>query len=377
MLAQLLAIFRNTFFESIRQPIMLVVLIVATIGIIASNSLATHTMGDDHKMMIDMGLATVFLAGTICAAFIATNVLSREIDNRTVLTVISKPVGRPLFIAGKYLGVAGAIALATTYMGFVFLLSELHGTLQTVRDPYHGPVLAFGLGAIVLATVVAVWCNYFYEMVFASTMLCVATPLIALAYFLSLMFKHDFTPQWIGEDFRGQIWLALSLILMAVMVLTALAVALSTRLGQVMTLTLTIGLFFLGMSSDWVFGRAAQGYERTWLQRAEAANQVEQREISRTITLVDGTSNTFSERISVATVPLTEFAEPLERVAHAAAWIGYAIVPNFQIFWLSDALTQRHVIPGAYVLLTHGYGLLLIAVALCLATILFQRREVG
>ena len=75
MLEQLLAIVRNTFFESIRQPIVLVVLVVATLLLILSNPLATFTMEDDQRMLIDIGLATVFLCGTLLAAFVATAIV--------------------------------------------------------------------------------------------------------------------------------------------------------------------------------------------------------------------------------------------------------------------------------------------------------------
>ena len=92
MFQQLLAITRNTFFESIRQPIMLVVLVAATVLIVLSNPLSAFTMDENQRMLVDIGLATVFLAGAVLAAFIATNVLGREIENKTALTVISKPV---------------------------------------------------------------------------------------------------------------------------------------------------------------------------------------------------------------------------------------------------------------------------------------------
>src|SRR5438477_3012435 len=126
MFQQTFAIIRNTFFESIRQPVMLVVLMVATLLIILSNPLSGYTMSNDQKMLIDVGLATVFISGAILASFIATSVLGNEIENRTALTVISKPVARPLFVLGKFFGVAGALALATLYMSFVFLLVEEH-----------------------------------------------------------------------------------------------------------------------------------------------------------------------------------------------------------------------------------------------------------
>lgn len=377
MFVQTLAIIRNTFLESIRQPIMLVLLVIATIGLIASNALSGYTMEDDQRMLIDMGLSTVFLCGTLITAFVAANVLTREIENKTVLTVVSKPVPRPIFILGKFLGVAAALTLATAYMGFVFLLVELHGALQTVRDPYHGPVLVFSIGAVILGLGAGVWCNYFYNKVFASTAVLVTTPLMGLAYFLSLMFDAHFSPHWIGTSFKGQILIALAALLLAILVLTAVAIAGSTRLSQVMTLLLTLGVFMLGMLSDHFFGRPIHALEQTWLSRAQIAGQAHMEDVTRTIALVGGNSDSITEHQLVATAPLMDFATGAEKLQCAGWWCAYAAVPNFQVFWLSDALTQNHVIPMHYVWKAVAYGVLYILVALSLATILFQRREVG
>ncbi|MCP4068935.1 MAG: hypothetical protein GY741_11710, partial [Phycisphaeraceae bacterium] len=57
--------------------------------------------------------------------------------------------------------------------------------------------------------------------------------------------------------------------------------------------------------------------------------------------------------------------------------VAYAIVPNFQVFWLADAITQDADIPLDYLAWTVPYGLVLIVVALSIAVMLFQRREVG
>jgi hypothetical protein len=221
MIEQGLAIIRNTFFESIRQPIMLVLLIVATLALILSNPLSAFTMENDQRMLIDVGLATIFLCGALLASFIATNVLGREIYNKTALTVISKPVGRPLFVVAKFLGVAAAMIVATLYMIFVFLIVEQHGVLQTVRDPIHLPVITFGVGAVVLGLGAGVWANYCYNKVFSSTVICITTPLAGLAYVLSLNFSHDFSRQPPGEAISLSMWLALVALLMAILVLTA------------------------------------------------------------------------------------------------------------------------------------------------------------
>ena len=378
MLGQTLAIIRNTFFESIRQPIMLVVLVVATIALVFSNLLAGFTMEDDQRMMIDLGLSTVFICGTLLSAFIATNVLNREIDNRTVLTVVSKPVPRPVFVLGKYLGVAGALGLAAAYMSFVFLLVELHGVLQTVRDPVHRPVIVFGVGAGLLGLGAGVWCNYFYDKVFSSTVIALLTPLAGLAYFLALMFDHGFALQPLGASWNGQLWLALAGITMAILVLSAVALAMSTRLGQVMTLCVTLGVFMAGMLSDWVFGRQIKRVDDLWLQRATARGLTETVSQPRIIELVTGEIEQSAVQVEVPTVALTKMADGwAERIEHAAYWVGYAIVPNFQKFWFSDAVTQGHVIPLPLLGQVLLYGLCYILVALCLAVVLFQRREVG
>jgi hypothetical protein len=379
MIGQTLAIIRNTFFESIRQPITLVILAVATLGLVLSNLLAGFTMEDDQRMMIDLGLSTVFICGALLAAFIATNVLNREIENRTVLTVIAKPVSRPLFVTGKFLGVAAALVLATIYMSCVFLLVEMHAVRQTVRDPYHQPVLWFGIGAGVLgAVVVGPWCSYFYGRVYSSTVIVVTAPLMALAYVLCLMFDPGFSPQPLSASFDGQLLVALTAITMAILVLTAIAIAASTRLGQVMTLCLTLGVFFVGMLSDWLFGRQIARVNALWLERASTLGLTEMVQETRTIELATGEIEHTQVPVELSTVPLSQMADGWpERLEHAAYTVGYAILPNFQSFWFSDALTQGHLIPPAMLARVLLYGLCYIVVAMSLAVILFQRREVG
>ncbi len=378
MIGQTLAIARNTFFESIRQPIVLVLLVIATLGLIFSNLLAGFTMEDDQRMMIDLGLSTVFLCGTLLAAFIATNVLNREIENRTALTVISKPVGRPLFVLGKYLGVAAALLLAALYMCLVLALVELHGVLQTVRQPAHKPVLVFGVMAGILGLGASIWCNYFYGRVFASTVVAITTPLAGVAYFLSLLFDHNFHRQVISASFHGQLWMAMAAVTMAILVLAAIALAASTRLGQVMTLVVTVGVFVLGMMSDGIFGKAIHDVEQRWTERAKAEGLTREVDEQHIIELTSGEVERPIEKKDVATVPLRTMASGLgERIEVAFYKVCYSVLPNFQMFWYSDSLAQHRVIPRRHLAEVMLYGAVYIAGALGLAVLLFQRREVG
>jgi hypothetical protein len=342
-LEQFWAIARTTFVESVRQPVVLVTVIAGTLLVILSNPFAAYTMEDDQRLFIDLSLSTIFTTQVVLAAFLATSVLNREIENRTALTVLSKPVGRPVFILGKYAGVAGALMAALLFLGLVFLLVENHGTLQTVRTPYHQPVLTFGIAAIGLAIGTGIWCNFFYGWAFTSTTVLLGIPLLLLAYALSLLFGPEWEPQAIGTDFRPQLLLALSSLAMAVLVLVAVAIAASTRLGQLPTLVTTLLVFMLGLLSDWLFGRQ--------IVRLEA----------------------LFERLGPDAGSILD-ANHLQYWAYR---IAYAVVPDFQIFWLADALTQKRPIPFEYLAVTLPYGVLMIAALLALATLLFQRREVG
>jgi ABC-2 type transport system permease protein len=377
MFNQIFAISRNTFFESLRQPIVLVVTAAAALLLVMSNPLASFTMGDDQGMLVDLGLATIFLAGAILASFLATNVLSREIENRTALTVISKPVGRPVFILGKYIGVLGALMLSTLVLTLIFMLVEMHSVLMTVRDPIHVPVVLFGTGAVILAVIVSVWCNYFYGNSFTSTVIFVSVPALAIAYLVSLNFEPDFSSQPMAIAFKGNIWMATAALTTCVAMLTAIAVAASTRLGQMLTLITTVGLFVLGLLSDWMFGRVLKNMQSDWLARATEAGVTEEVQLT---TMIERTNGEITEKvltIDQATVPLSEFATNAELFASTMLKAGYAILPNFQVLWLSDAVTQSIAIPSSYLIKSIGYGLLYTVAAIAVGIALFQRRDLG
>jgi ABC-type transport system involved in multi-copper enzyme maturation permease subunit len=340
---QLLAIARNTFFESIRQPVLLVVLVVSTILVVLSNPLSAFTLQDDQRMFVDIGLSTIFMGGAILSAFVASNVLTREIDNRTVLTVVSKPVSRPVFVIGKYLGVAAAQLLVMIFLALVFMMVEIHGVQQTVTTPYHLPVIILGFGAMILAVASGIWCNFFYGYVFSSTFISIGTPLLVVAYGLCLLLGADFTPIPISEQFEGNLWIAVAVLFLGEMVLTAIALAASTRLGQVLTLVTTIGFFILGLLSDWLIARRIARLDELSAALLKAGGEIG----------LDIQSQ------------------------YWALKSAYAIVPNFQVFWLADAITQDASIPLEYLAWTIPYGLTLVLVALAVAVMLFQRREVG
>lgn len=379
MLTQTLSIARNAFFESIRQPILLVLVLAGMLLLMLSNPLAAFTMEDDQRMLLDIGLATVFTIGILIASFVASNVLGREIENRTALTVISKPVSRPIFVIGKFIGVALAITISMVLLSLVFVMVEQQAVLQTVRTPIHVPVVVFGTLALLVGTGVAVWCNYFYGFVFSSTWLCVTVPCMFIAYVLVLNFGADFSSQDMSFAFRTEIWKALIAIVVSVLILASISIAISTRVAQLGTLSLTFMIFFLGMMSDAWFGNPIERIETTWLERASNDGQVQVVEYVRIMEKVNGDVEEVITELEevLPNVSLSSYAVGSEYARWAACRVGYAVVPNFQVLWLTDALTQDNVIPRTYLVRTTGYGVLYIIASISVGVILFQRREVS
>ncbi len=325
MLQRFYAVAFGTFVETIRQPIYGVLLLVTAALLVLNVSLAAFTLDDDDKLLLDLGLSTLLLSGLFLSTFSAAGVISREIDNKTVLTVISKPIARPVFILGKFSGLLAAMIVAFYLSFLVFVLAERHGVLQTSSQPWDAPVLAFGFGSLFVAVVAAAFCNYFYGTDFPTA----AIGFVALLLTASVLAVGKLNEKWevipFGSNYvHLQIVIAAYLVFLAVMVTTAVAVAASTRFGQVMTLVICTAVLGLGVISDYAFGQHAQ-----------------------TSTL---------------------------------AALAYSVVPNIGPFWVIDGLTvasEKTAVPGLYVAYVTAYAALITVAVLGIAVAAFQKREVG
>lgn len=329
MIQQLFTIGRNTFIESIRQPIFAVLVLVGILALILAPTLSAYTFDDDNKLLIDMGLSTLLVIGCWLAGFTATGVISREIENRTVLTVISKPISRPVFVLGKFLGISAAIGVAYWILCITFLLDIRHRVMDTAGSDFDTPVLFFGVGALLLALFIAALGNYFYHWVFNSSFMAGIVILGTLGWAMTLFIGKHWVFQPPTADINPELMKGMLLLFMGLLLIVSVSIACSTRLGEVMTLLICFGVVFVGFMSDYWLGQAAARY---------------------------GDETT-------------------------VAGVFYRIIPNLQIFWPADSLTQSA--PGATVFTREYLGYVaaycgaLVAGMLCLAVALFQTREVG
>ncbi len=321
MLLKLIAIAKNTFLESIRQPVYAIIVISALIMFILSPSLTMYTMSEDNKLLREIGLSTIFLSGLFIAIFTACSAITEEIDSKTVTTVLTKPVNRYVFIIGKFFGIAGAVFLAHYLLTIVHMLVIRHGVLETASDTHDWTVIGLGGTALLISILISAFMNYFYDWKFSSTAIVLLT--VLLSFTLTILMFID--PQWQFNPANNAFSLfdvyASLLLLQAITILIALALMFSTRFNIILTLSSCVGIFLLGLVSDYFFGMAAQ--------------------------------------------------------THLWAKIARTIVPNFQVFWISDAIYEGTLIPISYIWISTSYSALYIAGILFLSIALFHRRQVG
>ena len=96
------AIAANGFREVIRDRILYVIGFFAILMALALRLLPEISVGADGKIFLDLGLAATSLLGAIVAIFVGTGLINKEIEKRTVLVLIPKPISRTEFIIGKH-----------------------------------------------------------------------------------------------------------------------------------------------------------------------------------------------------------------------------------------------------------------------------------
>jgi len=141
------AIAVNTFREAIRDRILYLLLVFSLLLIVSSVVLSLLTVGSRVKIITDIGLASISVFGVLISVFVGIGLVSREIQRRTIYTVVTKPVYRYQFLLGKYLGLLLTIFCNLALMSLIFLavLAWQGGTI--------GPVLLAAILMIFLELV--------------------------------------------------------------------------------------------------------------------------------------------------------------------------------------------------------------------------------
>jgi ABC-type transport system involved in multi-copper enzyme maturation permease subunit len=121
----------NVFREVVRDRILYIIGIYGLILAIAMRLLPELAASTEAKMFPDFSLAAMSALGTIVAIFVGTSLVNKEIEKRTILMLIAKPVSRAEFICGKFLGLSAVLAVLVVAMTGIVL-----GFMQIAKVSY-------------------------------------------------------------------------------------------------------------------------------------------------------------------------------------------------------------------------------------------------
>jgi Cu-processing system permease protein len=129
---RVLVIGLNTFRENLREKLLYNLVIFALLIIGSSILLERLSLGDTNRLFLDLGLASINIFGVLIAIFIGIGLVSKEIDKKTIYTIISKPVPRYEFLLGKYFGLSITLFVNTLIMlaGFLLVLVYMHVPIE-------------------------------------------------------------------------------------------------------------------------------------------------------------------------------------------------------------------------------------------------------
>ena len=263
-------------------------------------------------------MATGLLFGLIVAVLCASNTVSREMRNGTVLLLLSKPVSRWSFILGKILGVTAAVTLFTLLCNFGCIISVF---VSTDQFRYEKALHIGFLAAIALGAVGGMVANFMRGSSFPE--ICTYALSVLVTVFALALIKFGKEPQGVVIS---DLCKALVLVNFACVAMATIAVVSATRLDVVPNMCVCSAIFFLGLLSSYLFRQ----FENT---RSELLKQI-----------------------------LT---------------VLYSIFPNWQFFWLVDAIALKKTIPASYVGMAALYMALFVVIASMWAVVLFQNKEVA
>lgn len=251
---RIIALARNTFREGVRDRLFLTIGMFAVAVLAASFIVGPLSLGEQQRITQDLGLALMSVLTFLIAILIGTGIIYKEIERKTVYTVLSKPVSRWKFIVGKFLGLNAIVA-----------------------------VLILGMSAVLMIVDTAV-----------------------------------------TGSFQAGLLIAIFLIWMELVLLTALSVLMSTLCSPILGAIFTIMLYVAGHTSADLKELAA--------------------------------------RFGSASV---------RTLAH----VGYYVLPNLEYLNVKSKVIHGVHVDGAYVAFACSYALLYTVVFLTLSILVFERRE--
>jgi len=212
---------RATTKEAVRQPLFLL-LVVVSVGVLLLNAvLPFFTFEDEIKMLSECGLATLLIAGAFLAVWTAGTSITSEIEGKTAMTLLSKPIDRRQFLFGKFIGIVQSVIWMFVILTVAFSVLLYRGVGSDQREQ-----------SLDVAP--------FFQWVSVSD--------------VELPLPHPVRTAAIAQVLPG-----IALTFLQVCVLGAISVTVATRLPMVMNLVICFAVFVIGNLTEIIVNRSVAG----------------------------------------------------------------------------------------------------------------------
>ena len=305
----------NTFKESVREPIYFLMLLAGLVLIGSYPSAALFVFSEQLKLVVDSSMATGLIFGLLIAVLSASHTVTREMRNGTVLLLLSKPVYRWTFILGKITGIGLAVTLFTLLCNLATITSVYMATDQFRFDM---TIFYSYFGVLAAVCLIGMLFNFWRGSSFPEIATYAAMVLIPILAICCIVSQEEPTVS------LKDLCCALVLLNFAVVAMSTISVVFATRLDAVANLSICTLVFFLGLVSSYLFQRE--------------------------------TDSAF---------------------LNAVFSFFYAVLPNWQFFWLADAVAVNRPIPFSYVVDCAIYIVLYVAICSMWAVAVFQNKEIA
>lgn len=274
---------RATTKEAIRQPLFLLLLTLSALVLIVNSIVPFFTFEDEGKMLTECGLATLLIAGALLAVWTAGTSITSEIEGKTAMTLLSKPIDRRQFLFGKYIGILQAV------IWMFLILTVLFAILTFFKVGYDQKEQSLDQTPL-------------WQWVRVSD--------------IELPIPHPDRMSVVGAILPG-----IALTFMQVAVLGAISVTVATRLPMVMNLVICFAVFVVGNLTEIIVNSSVEG------QANESVIFT-----ARLISMVVPSLSAFNISSAVATGRIVPQDYLGLSLVYASAYIGAMLLLGFLLF---------------------------------------------
>ena len=166
--------------ESMFQPLFLIMILIGGFALFIFLLIPYNTLGEDIKLVINQGLELIKLIAAFMAVWTASTTISDEIDGKTALMALAKPLSRKNFVIGKYVGVMIAVTLIFLILGAFFLNTVSYKVVYDARESSKDVPTALECAQVVYDILPGLALAYLETLILAAIAIAISTRLALL-----------------------------------------------------------------------------------------------------------------------------------------------------------------------------------------------------